>query len=119
MISNKVGFYRRLEASSKPAVRILFSKIRDDLRTSTGKSLRHIRNVGVEAGLLNYEDDPLSLDTRVFRRVHRQVPVPPEEMYQLGVLIDLLSLKTQFGYIEENEFEVAEMEEIIVNVCVT
>ena len=119
MITNKVGFYRRLESSSKPAVRNLFSKVKSDLRTCTGLSLRYVRNVGIEAGLLNYENDPLSLDIRAFRGVHRQVPVPTEERYRLSVLSELLSLKTQFSYFEENEFENNEIDAMIEDICVS
>ena len=119
MFTNRVGFYKRLESSRKINVMSLFRITANDLRTTTGSSMRRIRNEGVEVKLLTYDSDPLSLDIGMFRRIHRQCNVPESELYRIGVLSDLLGLRTQYSYFEEDQFSIDDIEEMIKNICVT
>ena len=119
IIANKIGFYQRLRHSHKLTVRLLYQIAARDLRTTTGSSLRYIRNVGIDLGLLNYESDILGIDVKRFKSMHRHVNIPDEENYRVGVLTDLLDLRTQFSYFEDDQFAREEIEAMIRDVCVT
>ena len=102
VLANKVGFYRRLRNSNKVSVRNLFAITEDNLKTTMGRSIRMLRNIGVELGLMTYMDDPLDMNISQFRRSHRQVAVPKSEVYRLSVLDDLLCLRSDYKYFEED-----------------
>ena len=81
--------------------------------------MRLLGTTGVRLGLISNDDDPLDMNIGVFRRVHRQVEVPDSEQYRLSVLGDLLSLRTQFKYFEDNQFDIDEINVMIENICVS
>ena len=112
LIADKVNFYRRLSSSHKLPVRILFKIAARDLRTITGASLKLIQKEGIELGLINSESNILGIDVRSFKSVHRQVVIPEEELYRVGVLSDLLGLRTQFKCFGDDQF-------VIEDLCVT
>ena len=118
MISNKINFYRRLESSHKVPVRLLFKLAARDLRTTTGKSLKLIQNVGIDLGLIGFDSDVLCIDVKRFKSLHRQVSIPEDEKYRLGVLSDLLGLRTQFKYFKDDQFVIEDIEDMIEDICV-
>ena len=63
-------------------------------------------------------DDPLNLNIGVFKRVNRQISVPDSELHRLSALEDLLSLRSQFKYFEDNQFNIDEINVMIENICV-
>ena len=119
MMSNRGGFYRRLRNSNKAAVRNLFAVASRSLKTVTGRSVRMLGKAGIHLGLISHEDDPLDMNIGMFRRIHRQVEVPDSERYRLNVLGDLLCLRTQFKYFEDNQFDIDEINAMIDHICVS
>ena len=119
MFTNRIGFYKRLENSHKINVMSLFRTAANDLRTVTGSSLRKIRNECVELGLLNDDSNTLSLDIGQFRKSHRQCQVPENESFRISVLSDLLGLRTEYAYFEDDQFVLDDIENMIEYICVS
>ena len=69
--------------------------------------------------IISYESNILDIDIKRFKREHRQVGIPDEESYRNGVLSDLLSLRSQYSYFEESEFDISEINIMINDVCVS
>ena len=99
-------------------MRNLFNIASNSLRTVTGRSIKLLSTVGCELGLIRSTDDPLDMDTRMLKRLHRQITVPEHERHRLGVLEDLLSLKSCHSYFEDNQFDTEEINAMIYDICV-
>ena len=119
VLSNKIGFYRRLRESSKVAVRNLYAVVKDNLRTVTGRSVRTIKNIGVELGLLSPNGDPIEMRVSDFKKSHRQVAVPEGEVHRISVLDDLLSIRSKWKYMEDDQFTIDDITCMIRDVCVS
>ena len=117
IISNKINFYRKLENSSKSAVRLLFNTVRDDKRTVTGANLSFITNIVTDLGLVKYEENVTMTDTRQFSRLHEYVMIPESEQHRLPVLHDLLSIRTQYAYFEDDQFTIDDLNNMIEHIC--
>ena len=117
LLTNMLGFYRRLEGSHKPEVGNLFRIVRDDVRTTTGANCRILENIGVEMGLIPQEGSFSEIELRQFKKMHRFAEVPSDEVYRIGLLNELLSIKTHFSYFEEEEFSVDDVNSMIIDIC--
>ena len=114
-----LGFYRRLENSHKPEVAHLFKIAYRDNRTTTDANSRILENIGVDLGLIYPEDSISDINLNLFKNFHRFAEVPNEENYRLNVLNDLLSIKTQFSYFEEEQFSIDDINVMIKDICTT
>ena len=117
LLSNMIGFYGRLERCHKPEVSNLYRLVRDDVRSTTGANSRVLVNLGVELGLIPQEGLVDDIDKKQFRTKHSFAAVPEEEMYRIGVLNELLSIRTQFLYFEEEQFSVGDLNVMINDIC--
>ena len=104
MLSNMLCFYRRLEGSHKTEVCNLFRIARDDIRTTTGANCRVLESLGVELRLIPQEGSFSDIDQRQFKNMHMFAEVPSDEVHRIGILNELLSIRTHFSYFEEEQF---------------
>ena len=118
IMSNQLNFYRRLENNQKQAVRNLFSIASEDMRTTTGYNVEILSRQCLDLGLMSPEKRVTSVDSRTFGMNHHFVVTPSEEEYRVGVLNDLLSIRTQYAYLEDDQFEIEEINKMIEEVCI-
>ena len=119
LLSNRLKFYSRLKQICKPAVRNLFRIACNDIRTTTGASIRKLEDTGIYLGMITHESNFDDIDAESFKKQHKFAPIPPEESYRLGVLYDLLSIRTQHSYFEDDQFTIDDLNILINDVCTT
>ena len=117
IMANQLSFYRRLENNQKQAVRNLFSLASEDMRTTTGYNIEILSRQCLDLGLMSPEKRVTSVDSRTFGKIHQFAVTPQEEDYRVGVLSDLLSLRTQYAYMVDDQFEIEEIDKMIEEVC--
>ena len=76
-----------------------------------------LEKIGVELGLIPQEGCYSDIDQRQFKAIHRFAEVPSEESHRIGLLNDLLSIKTQFSYFEEEQFSADDISAMVNNIC--
>ena len=119
VMSNQIEFYKRLERNQKKSVRNLFSIVKEDMRTITGRNLNKLWITGIEMELIGQSDNVTDIDTNAFKRNHQFSVTPSNEEYRLGILNDLISMRTGYAFFEENQFEIDNINDMIAEVCTT
>ena len=99
------------------AVRTLFNIVSEDMRTTTGANLRHLADILIDLGLVGYEGKVTEADMGRFNHLHEYVMTPESEQYRFSVLHDLLSLRTQYLYFEDDNITISDMNSMIDHVC--
>ena len=57
------------------------------------------------------------INTHVFRQTHRFAPIPKEEEHRIHILHDLLNLKHQYSYFEDDQFTIDDINQMIEDTC--
>ena len=117
MMSNQLNFYRKLESSHKLPVRNLFSIVSEDVRSTTGMNMRLLRNTCIDLGLMRPSDSLSSVNSRHFSQQHRFAVTPESERYRLGILDELLSIRSQYQYFEDDFLTIEDITIMINNIC--
>ena len=117
ILSNMIGFYGRLVNSMKPPVRNLMKMSMGDMRTVTGINCKTLRDEGIHVGLINQNENFEDIDRKQFRQKYKFAPIPPEEEYRVGILNDLLGMRSRYSYFEDNQFLSDDIECMIRDVC--
>ena len=117
VMSNQLNFYKRLENSHKLPVRNLFSLVRDDVRLTTGLNIRMLRNTCVDLGLMRPDDSITVINNRQFSQQYRFAVTPESERYRLGILDELLSIRSQYQYFEDDFLTVEDITIMINDIC--
>ena len=117
ILSNKINFFKRLEMNSKRAVVTLFNTVKNDMRTNTGLDCNTLRNEGVRLGVLHPEGSCTEINTQYFNQYHLFAETPHEELYRFEVLDELLSLRSQFTYFEDDAFSTDKIDVMINDIC--
>ncbi len=108
------GIYEK----GKKSVRNLFMMVKEDMRTTTGYNMNMLKDIGEELGLISLTESATQIDSRLFKNRHQFVMTPSEEEYRIGVLSDLLSSQTQFAYLEDNQFNIEELDNMVRQICI-
>ena len=87
------------------------------MRTTTGCNIRIIRNTSIELGLLVPEGNITEIDTYQFNNRHHFSDIPPGEEYRISILHDLLSIRAQYAYFEDDNFTREDIDEMIYSIC--
>ena len=117
LISNRVKFYSRLKHNCKPAVRNLFILASNDICTITGASRRKLENTVFFLGMISHESNFDDIDAEAFKRQHKYATIPHEEFYRISVIYDLLRIRTQHSYFEDDQFTIDELNILINDIC--
>ena len=117
VMSNQLNFYKRLENSHKLPVRNLFSVVRNDVRSTTGLNMRLLHNTCVDMGLMRPEDSLTVITNRQFIQQHRFAVTPVSEQYRMSVLDELLGIRAQYQYFEDDFFTIDEITNMINDLC--
>ena len=117
LLGNKIQFYKRLMFNSKMAVRNLFNSVKDDLRTTTGNNCRLLKNICVDLEILNQDQCISEVDIKEFYRKYKFAMIPDGEDYKISVLHDLLSLRHQFSFFEEEQLTQDDITCMINDIC--
>ena len=99
------------------AVVLLFILTKNDLRTTTGIDCRLIENVVIKLSILHPEGNVLEINISDFNQNHRFAETSPEETYRFQVLDDLLSLRSQFAYFEDDMFSTNDVNSMVDYIC--
>ena len=117
ILANKINFFKRLEMNSKMAVVSLFNTVKNDLRTNTGRDCKILKNEGVRLGIIHPEGNCTDINTNYFIQQHTFAECPFEEHYRFDVLNELLSLRSQFTFFEDDSFTTEEINVMINDIC--
>ena len=87
------------------------------MRTTTGRNLDKLWKTGIDLDLINHSDSATDINLKIFNKKHQFAVTPYGEEYRLGILNDLLSLRTGYAFFEEDQFKIDEVNDMIAEIC--
>ena len=117
LYSNMITFYNKILKNHKPAVRNLGHLMINDCRTTVKRNIDTIVSKAHGCGILMMHEGFTDLNVKEFKRYCRVYEFPTEEYYRVNLLRELLNVRDQNLYIDNNFLENNQISDMINNLC--